>query len=357
MTQVSRKGFVDKNGQQVILTDPTKVNKPIIPAALLKDRIPVFTEDGNIKSSGKKLTDLAPVGHTHQIGDVEGLADALAKSAPVVICLFENSHVQGGPFIQPTDPQDVEIIGEQDIYTVVECLKDIIRHVCAEHPDLNANVYLRAKTYKSYQESYEELDKDATMVHVYTTLHPDVSNVDFHIELLERDTVWYTVVQDVHRTSDNKNVSFEDATFAEFWELYSAVPEKDMHAIYDKMSFTPKSLTIATDEQQEQIAYRFVLDRASVTNMWLGCKTDKSYIVKVLFDGRVKNYETLCTAIASGTGSNVPVLKLYFGLYTLMISGDGEYTCDQIRGGQVSPSEVGWDVTLYDNTTVFAGLQ
>lgn len=333
-----------------------RIEKPII---AFKDRIAIWDADKGLKMSDKKVTDLAPVRHPHVIEDVEGLEEELAKSAPVDVCLFEDSRVQGGPYILPTDPQDVEIIGEQDIDMVVGCLKDIIRHVCAEHPDLNANVYLRAKTYKSYQESYDELEKDATMVHVYTTLHPSASelNVDFHIELLERDTVWYTVVEDIHKTSDNKNVSFEDATFAEFWELYTAVPEKDLHAIYDKMSFTPKNLTIATDERQAQIEDRFVLNRASTINLWLACSIGKCYKVKVLFEGREKNYEVLCTAIASGTGSNVPVLKLYFGLHTLELQGDGEFTADQIRSGQVSPSEVGWDVVYYDNTPVFAGLQ
>jgi hypothetical protein len=75
-----------------------------------------------------------------------------------------------------------------------------------------------------------------------------------------------------------------------------------------------------------------------------------------MFEGRENNYEVLCTAIASVVGTT-PVLTLYFGLHTLVLQGDGEYTADQIRSGQVSPSEVAWDAIYQDNTPVFAGLQ
>lgn len=57
MTQVSRKGFVDKNGQQVVIV-------PKVPGATA-DNFASFNEEGNLQDSGKKPANFAPAGHSH----------------------------------------------------------------------------------------------------------------------------------------------------------------------------------------------------------------------------------------------------------------------------------------------------
>lgn len=57
MTQVSRKGFVDKNGQQVVIV-------PKVPGATA-DNFASFNEEGNLQDSGKKPANFAPAVHSH----------------------------------------------------------------------------------------------------------------------------------------------------------------------------------------------------------------------------------------------------------------------------------------------------
>ena len=57
MTQVSRKGFVDKNGQQVVIV-------PNVPGAT-EGHLPNFDAEGNLQDSGKNTESFAPAGHSH----------------------------------------------------------------------------------------------------------------------------------------------------------------------------------------------------------------------------------------------------------------------------------------------------
>ena len=57
MTQVTRKGFVDKNGQKVV----------IVPKVLgaTSGNLASFNAEGNLQDSGKKPADFAPAAHAH----------------------------------------------------------------------------------------------------------------------------------------------------------------------------------------------------------------------------------------------------------------------------------------------------
>lgn len=57
MTQVSRKGFVDKNGQKVVIV-------PKVPGAT-SGNLASFDEDGNLTDSGAKPADFAETNHGH----------------------------------------------------------------------------------------------------------------------------------------------------------------------------------------------------------------------------------------------------------------------------------------------------
>lgn len=57
MTQVSRKGFVDKNGQKVVIV-------PNVPGAT-EGNLPQFDAEGNLQDSGKNTESFAPAGHSH----------------------------------------------------------------------------------------------------------------------------------------------------------------------------------------------------------------------------------------------------------------------------------------------------
>lgn len=68
MTQVSRKGFVDKNGQQVVIV-------PNVPGATT-DNLASFDAEGNLQDSGKKPADFALTGHSHS-----AIVDASTESS------------------------------------------------------------------------------------------------------------------------------------------------------------------------------------------------------------------------------------------------------------------------------------
>ena len=57
MTQVSRKGFVDKNGQKVVIV-------PNVPGATAGN-LASLDADGNLQDSGKNTDSFAPEGHSH----------------------------------------------------------------------------------------------------------------------------------------------------------------------------------------------------------------------------------------------------------------------------------------------------
>ena len=81
MAEVIRKGFKDKAGYKVRLVgvaDDTKADK--VTTATAGD-VALLTEEGNLYSNGKKLSDLSPATHSHDIEDVTGLTDALADKA------------------------------------------------------------------------------------------------------------------------------------------------------------------------------------------------------------------------------------------------------------------------------------
>lgn len=59
MTQVSRKGFVDKNGQKVVIV-------PNVPGAT-EGNLPNFDAEGNLQDSGKNTESFAPAGHSHSV--------------------------------------------------------------------------------------------------------------------------------------------------------------------------------------------------------------------------------------------------------------------------------------------------
>lgn len=59
MTQVSRKGFVDKNGKQVVIV-------PKVPGATTGN-LASFDAEGNLQDSGKKPADFALAGHSHSV--------------------------------------------------------------------------------------------------------------------------------------------------------------------------------------------------------------------------------------------------------------------------------------------------
>lgn len=59
MTQVSRKGFVDKNGQKVVIV-------PNVPGAT-EGNLPHFDAEGNLQDSGKNTDSFAPAGHSHSV--------------------------------------------------------------------------------------------------------------------------------------------------------------------------------------------------------------------------------------------------------------------------------------------------
>lgn len=59
MTQVSRKGFVDKNGQKVVIV-------PKVPGAT-SGNLASFDAEGNLQDSEKKPADFALAGHSHSV--------------------------------------------------------------------------------------------------------------------------------------------------------------------------------------------------------------------------------------------------------------------------------------------------
>ena len=68
MTQVSRKGFRDKNGKQVAIV-------PKVPGAT-SGNLASFDAEGNLQDSGKKPADFAEAGHSHSV-----ILDASAESS------------------------------------------------------------------------------------------------------------------------------------------------------------------------------------------------------------------------------------------------------------------------------------
>ena len=76
MTQVSRKGFVDKKGQQVVIV-------PNIPGATAGN-LASLDENGNLQDSGKKASDFAPASHVHELIKGEGTGVNARDSAAVV---------------------------------------------------------------------------------------------------------------------------------------------------------------------------------------------------------------------------------------------------------------------------------
>lgn len=68
MTKVSRKGFVDKNGQKVVIV-------PNVPGATAGN-LASFDAEGNLQDSGKKPADFALAGHSHS-----AIVDASTESS------------------------------------------------------------------------------------------------------------------------------------------------------------------------------------------------------------------------------------------------------------------------------------
>ena len=62
MSEVSRKGFRDKNGKQVVLKDPTKADKVVGATA---GNLASLDEEGNLQDSGKSISDFSLSTHTH----------------------------------------------------------------------------------------------------------------------------------------------------------------------------------------------------------------------------------------------------------------------------------------------------
>jgi hypothetical protein len=97
----------EQNIKPVVLIEPRAINNYVV--SLCEQMIETTKELDEIRKEYDEVT-----AYLNDITIVEGLEGELAGSAPVGICLFGNSQVQQGwPFIQPTDPQELEIIGEQ----------------------------------------------------------------------------------------------------------------------------------------------------------------------------------------------------------------------------------------------------
>ena len=118
------------------------------------------------------------------------------------------------------------------------------------------------------------------------------------------------------------------------------------------LSEETKTFEIILDETRQDDAERFQVSNADAVNFWLNCQKGELYPVLVAFNGN-EYREVLATAIVSGEESEIPSIKLHFGLRTMMIDGDGEYTSEYITNGEVDPEDVGWDVSVADNSSIF----
>ena len=107
MTQVSRKGFRDKNGKQVVivpnipgatagnlasfdaegnLQDSGKKPADFVPnvPSATSGNLASFDAEGNLQDSGKKASDFAPASHVHELIKGEGTGTNAGDSAAVV---------------------------------------------------------------------------------------------------------------------------------------------------------------------------------------------------------------------------------------------------------------------------------
>lgn len=334
-------GFIDRDGvkhsvagsggggdySELIEMINGKVSKPITPADVLKDHIVVWGADKTIVRGGKKLSDLALANHTHDAESITGL-DKSTEVFPSILCIGDQTYITGGSTEQ------------SNVYSLQGLIS---RSVAGNYSALGVDVFFNIGSTENEQE-YEYGDwSGRSVLHVWSELESGQTNrYDFHIEVYNGDTVWYTTVYDVRPGTTGLN--FGNTTFESEWNTAPVFTPAEM-----EKHFVPR--TLALDNEQDLA----IMSDAAVCNLWKGCKTGHVYpLIVELWNNRQGTSKTtiLGQVIARGTGSQYPSLEIYFANYFVGISGDGDETAAEIRSGSVAPADTGWDLIVTDLSNV-----
>ena len=317
-----------------------KMDKPVVPA-LSKDYLAQFDGNGNVKKSAVKVADLAPVSHTHEVGDITGL-NLHTKD----VCLYENMASQGA-MIMPSDSQDQERYA-QEIDEEIACIKSIISGAVNGTGNGLVNTRFYANIYYGSQSfGADPAIPDANgYIHVWSKSKGS-SMYDFNIEVLEGNSVIYTTVLDVEVS--NSGIDYENVTFAEEWEVSSYIPAKDMADLV-----TPKSLILYHTGQDDDTLGN---SSGNASKVYKSCEVGRVYPVLVTIDDRdstTANPIVLGSLIVESTGSSESAkMTIYIGNYKVNVTADDAVTRGQIIGGSVEEDEVVWEANVVDYSSIF----